>query len=350
MALSRVRRPSSTRKLSGPEPLLVVSVGCPAGVGPEVSVNAAAELQGAKIVLVGDAGTLRRAARLVGVAPDRLVAFDGQAPKRSSIAVHSVGAALTEQDTRPGHPSRRAGAAQLETIEAAYALTSAEKNRVLVTGPVSKSAIAQSGLLRARHFLGHTEWLGALDRAKTTVMCFAAERLVTSLVTTHLPLAKVAEALTPTGVSSASVELARLLRALGHAKPRIAVAALNPHAGESELLGDEERRAIVPGIKKARRVLAGSAILVGPIGAETAFRKAYAGEFAGVVAMYHDQATIPMKLVAFGDAVNVTMGLSVVRTSVDHGTAYDIAWRGQADAGGMLAAMRLAVRLSHANR
>jgi 4-hydroxythreonine-4-phosphate dehydrogenase len=125
----------------------------------------------------------------------------------------------------------------------------------------------------------------------------------------------------------------------------VAVASLNPHAGESELLGDEERTAILPGIAAARRILGQAVTVLGPIGAETAYRRALAGGYAGVVAMYHDQATIPMKLVAFGDAVNVTLGLSVVRTSVDHGTAYDIAWKGEADPQGMVAALRLAARL-----
>jgi 4-hydroxythreonine-4-phosphate dehydrogenase len=110
-------------------------------------------------------------------------------------------------------------------------------------------------------------------------------------------------------------------------------------------MGDEERRAIVPGIRSATKAVGKRAELVGPVGAETAYRKAYAGAYDGVVAMYHDQATIPMKLIAFGDAVNVTMGLSVVRTSVDHGTAYDIAWKGKADAAGMRAAMELAARM-----
>jgi 4-hydroxythreonine-4-phosphate dehydrogenase len=165
------------------------------------------------------------------------------------------------------------------------------------------------------------------------------------LVTTHLPLAKVPKAITPRAVSDATFYLGDLLLALGKKKPKIAVCSLNPHAGESELLGAEERRAIVPGIHAAERRLGKRAQLLGPVGAETAFRKAAAGFYQGVVAMYHDQATIPMKLVAFGDAVNVTMGLSIVRTSVDHGTAYDIAWSGIADAGGMRSAMDLARRL-----
>jgi 4-hydroxy-L-threonine phosphate dehydrogenase PdxA len=177
------------------------------------------------------------------------------------------------------------------------------------------------------------------------VMCFVCDKLATSLVTTHLPIGKVPRAIKAEGVTAATVELARLLQKLGKKRPSLAVASLNPHAGESELLGAEEARAIAPGVKRARQLLGRGASLTGPIGAETAFRKAAQGGFDGVVAMYHDQATIPMKLLAFGDAVNVTAGLSIVRTSVDHGTAYDIAWQGRADAGGMRAALELARRI-----
>jgi 4-hydroxythreonine-4-phosphate dehydrogenase len=198
--------------------------------------------------------------------------------------------------------------------------------------------------------LGHTEWLRDLDHAALSVMCFAAGPLVTSLVTTHLPLSSVPKAVTPASVSDASYYLGELLLALGKVRPNIAVCSLNPHAGESELLGAEERRAIVPGMALAQRRLGRRAKLLGPIGAETAYRKAAAGGYDGVVAMYHDQATIPMKLVAFGDAVNVTMGLSIVRTSVDHGTAYDIAWKGIADPGGMSSALTLARRLLSGRR
>jgi 4-hydroxythreonine-4-phosphate dehydrogenase len=211
---------------------------------------------------------------------------------------------------------------------------------------VSKAAIAHSGARGAASFRGHTEWLQKLDGAAHAIMCFAAPGLVTSLVTTHLPLTRVPRALTPPSVRDAIVELANLLHLLGARRPHIAVASLNPHAGESELFGVEEARAIVPGMEKARAALRRSAQLTGPVGAETAYRKMRAGSFDGVVAMYHDQATIPMKLVAFGDAVNVTMGLSVPRTSVDHGTAYDIAWTGKADPSGMIAAMKLGERLA----
>ncbi len=262
-----------------------------------------------------------------------------------AIYVHSVGPKLLARDRKPGKPNAASGAAQLAYINEAYRLTKAGPRRALVTGPVSKAAIAHSGVPGAAHFLGHTEWLADLDHATLSVMCFAAGPLVTSLVTTHLPISKVPKALTPLGVSDAAVKLAELLLALGKKRPKIAICSLNPHAGESELLGQEERTAIVPGIRAAAKRLGSRAELLGPIGAETAFRKAAAGIYQGVVAMYHDQATIPMKLVAFGEAVNVTMGLSIVRTSVDHGTAYDIAWTGVADAAGMRSALELGRRL-----
>jgi 4-hydroxythreonine-4-phosphate dehydrogenase len=323
--------------------LLVVSVGCPCGIGPEVSVRAAAKTSGT--VLVGDFEMLQQAAELVRVPRKRLVKFEGQARDPRAIYVHSVGPKLLARDRKPGKPTAASGAAQLSYINEAYRLTKAGPRRALVTGPVSKAAIAHSGVPGSRHFLGHTEWLRDLDHAPLSVMCFAAGSLVSSLATTHLPIAEVPKALTAQAVSDATFYLGELLVALGKKRPTVVVCSLNPHAGESELLGQEERRAIVPGIRAAERRLGRRAKVLGPLGAETAFRKAVAGVYQGVVAMYHDQATIPMKLVAFGDAVNVTMGLSIVRTSVDHGTAYDIAWQGIADAEGMRSALDLGRRL-----
>jgi 4-hydroxythreonine-4-phosphate dehydrogenase len=216
----------------------------------------------------------------------------------------------------------------------------------LVTAPVNKQAIAESGARGASKFRGHTEWLQARDAATSSVMCFWSETLSTTLVTTHLPLSKVPQAISAGAVRQSTLALAQLLRRLGKRCPTIAVASLNPHAGEGELLGREERTEIAPGIASAQAELGRRAKIIGPIGAETAYRKAHAGLYDGVVAMYHDQATIPLKLLAFGAAVNVTLGLSIVRTSVDHGTAYDIAWKGRADHRGMLAALELGARLA----
>ncbi len=181
-------------------------------------------------------------------------------------------------------------------------------------------------------------------------MAFASDKLTTAVVTTHLPLRAVPDAVTKAAVARATFWLSDFLVRMKrrHRGPvRIAVAALNPHAGERGRIGHEEGR-ITQGIARARERLSAArlrASLFGPIPAETAFRLAARGEYDGVVAMYHDQATIPMKLLGFGDAVNVTLGLPIVRTSVDHGTAYDRAAKFDADASGMIAAMRLATSM-----
>ncbi|HEY6562541.1 MAG TPA: 4-hydroxythreonine-4-phosphate dehydrogenase PdxA [Polyangiaceae bacterium] len=309
---------------------------------------AAARLRGVACVLVGDEATLLEAADLMDVPRRRFARFDGEIRGKQRLYIQHSGPKLAASDRRPGKPSRKAGVAQLAYIDAAYQLTARAAGRALVTGPVSKAAIAHSGERRARAFLGHTEWLRDLDGARSSVMCFAASKLVTSVVTTHVPLSRVPERVTAAGVAEATYWLGRLLLALGYRRPEIAVCSLNPHAGESELLGTEEKTAILPGMRRAAKQLGTEARVVGPVGAESAYRKALAGDYAGVVAMYHDQATIPMKLVAFGEAVNITMGLSIVRTSVDHGTAYDIAWRGVADVKGMSSALNLAARLAGA--
>jgi len=324
--------------------MIVISTGCPAGIGPEISVRAAADAK-FPCLLVGDLATLRAAAKLVGVAPSRLVALKGKAATGSQIPVLQSGPRMSARDRIGGKPTKTSGRAQLDYVESAFDWVRANPGSALVTAPVSKAVIAKCGLARASHFLGHTEWLEERDGAKVSTMCFATRKFATSLVTTHLPLSKVPRAISARKVASATIALADLLSSITKGVPRIAICSLNPHAGESALLGTEEAKAILPGIESARRVLGKMAILSGPIGAETAYRKAQAGGFDGVVAMYHDQATIPTKLIAFGEAVNVTWGLSVIRTSVDHGTGYDIAWTGKADARGMRSAISLAKRL-----
>jgi 4-phospho-D-threonate 3-dehydrogenase / 4-phospho-D-erythronate 3-dehydrogenase len=325
--------------------MIVVSMGCPSGIGPEVAVRAAASLPRVPRVLVGDPGTFAAAADLVGVDRALLVPYRGSFDGRH-IEVLAAGTPLRSVDRRPGRPSALAGRAQLDALEAAFELVRQGRGRALVTGPISKAAVAGCGLRRARRFRGHTEWLETLDRSSGVTMCFWSPRFSTSLVTTHLPISRVARSISAEGVERSIIDLVQLLRAAGTKRPRVAVASLNPHGGESELLGTEETRAIAPGCLAARRRLGRRASIVGPMGAETAFRQAVSGLWDGVVAMFHDQATIPMKLTAFGDSVNVTMGLSIVRTSVDHGTGYDIAWRGEANPAGMRSAMELGERLA----
>lgn len=336
---------------------LIISSGCPRGIGPEVSVAAAARLlrtRGSRrqaIVLIGDRGVLASAARAMGEDP----AFVLEAPEhslsggppRAGLSLVDPGHGLSTARSRAGKPRPEDGRAQLEYVELGYELSRRHRG-ALVTGPVSKEVIAGCGLRRAARFLGHTEWLEALDGAEYSVMCFWSARLSCSLVTTHLPIARLSRSVDAPGVERATLELAHLLQSVGCQRPHLAVASLNPHGGEGELLGREEGQSIVPGMRRAQKRLGRRALITGPVGAETAFRKAAAGGYDGVVAMYHDQATIPMKLLSFGDAVNVTQGLSIVRTSVDHGTGYDIAMRGIADSNGMLAALRLGLRLAQA--
>jgi len=336
-------------------PVIAVSLGCPSGIGPEVAVEAAAAAREAAIVLVGDRRVIERAAAIVGVARQRLVDVDRWSMGKlaggrgaSVVGVYAPAAVIALTRAPFGRPTREAGAAQLAWIDQAMDLVVAGAARALVTGPVSKSAIASSSRA-ARAFRGHTEHLAARCHAHEVVMAFWAKELTIALVTTHLPISRVAKAVTAKGVAGAVYFTAALVARLGKKKPRIVVTGLNPHAGEDGLLGTDETRSIAPGIALARRRLARSRLLAsvaGPIGAETAVRHAHAGQYDAVVAMYHDQATIPMKLVGFGEAVNVTLGLPIIRTSVDHGTGYDIAGLGRADARGMKAAIELAVRLA----
>jgi 4-hydroxythreonine-4-phosphate dehydrogenase len=336
---------------------VVVSIGCPCGVGPEVSVVAAAAEKRARVLLVGDEGALRTAAEGRRVSQRRLVRVDepeaAWSLSRGRIAIWQPTEPLKARDLRPGAPTPKSGAAQLAWIDLACELVARGSADALVTGPVSKEAIVRSGAHDSRGFLGHTEHLQRRLRAREVVMAFWSPGLVTSLATTHLPLARVPAAVTPAAVSRATYWLADLLARLAKRAPRLVVTGLNPHAGEGGLLGREEERGIAPGIARARERLRSARIaatIEGPVPAESAFRLAVAGRWDGVVAMYHDQATIPMKLVEFGEAVNVSLGLPIVRTSVDHGTAYDRAGTWTADARGMKEAMGLAVALAARQR
>ncbi len=327
----------------------VVSIGCPSGIGPEVSVVAAAQSKG-RAVLVGDIETLRGAARVRGVDPARLVSVQGatDAVARGRIAVWSPTPPLAKRDRTPGKPTPAGGLAQLAWVDAATDCVMRGDAAAMVTGPVNKHVIVEAGV---RDFRGHTEHIQHRVHAREVVMAFATPKLTTALVTTHLPLRRVPDAITAARVATATYWLAdSCLRRQGAAgRPRIAVCGLNPHAGEQGLLGTEER-IIEAGMAAARKRLGARRVdLAGPLPSESVFRQARDGAYQGVVAMYHDQATIPMKLLAFGDAVNVSLGLPLIRTSVDHGTAYDRAGKGTADASGMEAAFRLAEELATAS-
>jgi 4-phospho-D-threonate 3-dehydrogenase / 4-phospho-D-erythronate 3-dehydrogenase len=333
---------------------IAVSIGCPSGVGPEVSVVAARALARQRILLVGDERVVARAAKLRGLDPGRFVRVarteDVARLGRGKVGVLQPTRSLADRDIRYGVPSRAGGAAELAWVDAACDVSRRGEARAMVTGPVSKDAIVRSGAKGSTGFAGHTEHLQRRLGAREVVMAFWTARLSTALVTTHIPLRDVPRALTRAGVARTVFWLAELLTRVRSTRgmARIAVAGLNPHAGEHGLFGDEEQRVLAPGITLARRRLRSrriSAEVEGPVPAETVFRVA-AERYDGIVALYHDQATIPMKILGFGEAVNVSLGLPIVRTSVDHGTAYDVAGRGIADTRGMLAAIHLAARLS----
>jgi 4-hydroxythreonine-4-phosphate dehydrogenase len=247
-----------------------------------------------------------------------------------------------ERSFQPGVLTAQAGRAAYDAIVRAVADAQAGTVSAVATAPINKEAFRLAGL----QWTGHTDLLAALTGARHVAMMFHSDALRVVLATVHIPLADVPRALTR-GSLEATIdltarELPRFADAGGRA-PRIAVAGLNPHAGEHGLFGREEQETILPAVASCR---ARGVAVEGPFPADTIFVRAVRGEFDVVVACYHDQGLIPVKLVAFGRAVNVTLGLPIVRTSVDHGTAFDIAGRGVADAGSMIAAVRLAARLA----
>ena len=211
----------------------------------------------------------------------------------------------------------------------------------MATAPISKSAWALAGL----PWRGHTECLAALTGAAHVRMLFYSSRLTVALSTVHIPIADVSKMLTKECLR-VTIELThKELPHFGVDQPRLVVSGLNPHAGEEGLMGDEEQRVITPVVRECRRL---GIDVSGPISGDTVFLRAAEGEFDAVIACYHDQGLIPVKLLSFGNAVNVTLGLPIVRTSVDHGTAFDIAGKGQADPSSMIAAVRLAAQLATA--
>jgi 4-hydroxythreonine-4-phosphate dehydrogenase len=245
----------------------------------------------------------------------------------------------SESNFEPGVLSAAAGRAAYDAICAAVRDAQSGKVHGIATAPVNKLAFAEAGL----PWKGHTDLLGHLTGAAHVAMMFWSEPLKVVLATVHVPLASVPAVLTREVIDNTIAVTARELPRFGFANPRIAVAGLNPHAGEDGLMGNEEQRVLRPAIDAAR---ASGVRISGPFPGDTVFVRAVAGEFDAVIACYHDQGLIPVKVMAFGHAVNVTLGLPIVRTSVDHGTAFDIAGRNVANPSSMIEAVLLAARLA----
>jgi len=241
----------------------------------------------------------------------------------------------------PGVLSAAAGRAAYDTIVRAVADARSGEVAAIATAPINKEAFRLAGL----QWSGHTDLLAHLTGARDVAMLFHSDELRVVLATVHVALADVPRTLTAALMERTIALTARELPRFDKIAPRIAVAGLNPHAGEHGLFGDEETDVIAPAIAACRRR---GIDVSGPFPADTVFVRARRGEFDVVIACYHDQGLIPVKLVAFGKAVNVTIGLPIVRTSVDHGTAFDIAGKGVADPESMVAAVLLAARLARA--
>jgi 4-hydroxythreonine-4-phosphate dehydrogenase len=315
-----------------PSTRIAISLGDPSGIGPEVVVRALAARPDADAVVFGDAGVLARAAELAGVPPP---------PDARVQPITALGA----RDVVPGQPNEASGRAQLAYLEAATEAALDGRVAALVTAPISKTWIARAGFA----FPGHTEYLAARAGAAEFAMMIAGPALRVTVATTHVALRDVPRDLTPAGIASAAALTAEALAArFGIRAPRVAVAGLNPHAGENGRFGDEEERLVAPAITLATRRLEAAGVactLTGPHVPDVVFRQAADGAFDAVVALYHDQGLIPVKLLHFDTAVNVTLGLPFVRTSPDHGTAHDIAGRGIARPDSFLAALDLAARM-----
>ena len=289
------------------KPRIAITVGDPAGIGPEIARKAADD------------------PRVLAICEPVLYG----PPQGAQFA--------------PGQLSGEAGQAAYQSICAAVRDAQAGSVAAIATAPINKLAFSRAGL----QWKGHTDLLGHLTRSPRVAMMFWSEPLKVVLATIHVPLAVVPVALT-LDVMAETIDLAarELPRFIGR-RPRLAVAGLNPHAGEEGLLGAEERTVIRPAVEAAR---SRGIDVTGPLPGDTVFLRAKKGEFDAVIACYHDQGLIPVKLLAFGHSVNVTLGLPIIRTSVDHGTAFDIAGKNVADPTSMIEAALLAGRLASGSR
>ena len=290
------------------KPVIGITVGDPAGIGPEIALKAASD------------------------------------PRVTEVCDSVIYGPYTDAALRafePGVLSATAGRAAYDAIVAATGDARAGRIDAIATAPVNKEAFALAGL----PWRGHTDLLASLTGVPRAVMMFYAQELRVVLATVHVALRDVPSLLTRELVDFTIALTARELPRFGYPRPRIAVAGLNPHAGEHGVIGAEDDEILRPAVDAAR---ADGVDASGPWPADTVFGRAARGEFDAVIACYHDQGLIPVKLLAFGRAVNVTLGLPIIRTSVDHGTAFDIAGRGVADASSLVEAILLAARLAGA--
>ena len=326
--------------LTEPRPPLALTAGEPAGIGPELCLALAATAYAKDLVVIADPEVLRRRAALIGSDVD-LIEFDAGSDTAEPLPGNTLRVLPTDMPTPDvcGTPVTDNAQALLDGLRLAAEGCKDGLFAGMVTAPLQKSIINDAGI----PFSGHTEFLAELTATTTPVMLLLADRLRVALATTHLPLSDVPAAITTERLTAVIDVLHRDLRSrFGIDQPEIVVCGLNPHAGEGGHLGTEDDAVIRPVVARYREQ---GMQIRGPLPADTAFTPA-GGHADAVLAMYHDQGLPVLKYAGFGKAVNVTLGLPILRTSVDHGTALDIAGQGVADAGSLIAAVELAATLA----
>ena len=318
-------------------PVVAVTPGEPAGIGPEITLKLLRDHPELRLVVIADPDCLGRAAATIN-ADNHLVDWrPGMEVRAGILNCLSVPLACAE---KPGKPDTKNASYVLKTLRQAVQLLQQGQASALVTGPVQKSVINQAGIA----FSGHTEFLADLAGVKQVVMMLAAPGLRVALVTTHLPLREVADAITQEKLELVIRITAReLQQRFGIDRPRLQVLGLNPHAGEEGHLGVEDDMIIRPAIERCRSAVIS---IEGPVPADSAFTPPRLAVCDAVIAMYHDQGLPVLKHFGFGRSVNITLGLPFIRTSVDHGTALDIAGSGHADAGSFYHAANMAATLA----
>jgi len=320
-------------------PLIAVTMGDPAGIGPEISIKALCNsevLRTSRCFVIGDSKVLRQArkfSKITGIKINPVKNVKDCKFIRGKIDVLDLDNVVISK-LKKGKVSAQAGRASIEYIDKAVELALSKEIAAITTGPINKTAIHKAGF----HFQGHTEFLAKKTKTKNYAMMFVSDTLWIALVTTHIALNKVSGAINKKRVFS-TIKLAHETRVA----PRIAVAGLNPHAGEGGIFGREEERVIAPAILEAKKL---GIDVVGPISPDAVFYLAKGGMFDIVVAMYHDQGLIPLKLLSFNNSVNVTIGLPIIRTSVDHGTGFDIVGKGWANPSSLIQAIKVAAHFA----
>ncbi|MBC8208284.1 MAG: 4-hydroxythreonine-4-phosphate dehydrogenase PdxA [Desulfobulbaceae bacterium] len=321
-------------------------MGCPVGIGPEIILKyftAAETDQTRRLVVIGDLGVLKSCAVELNIPAVLTPWHPGDRPVAGTIPVLEA-THLNPEELRWGQPTATTGQAMATYIKRAAQDIDKGIFSCLVTCPISKSALHDAGY----NYPGHTEMLADLSHSSEPIMMMAGTTLRVTLATIHCALAEVPALLSSKRIIRLiEITHTSLVRDFGIAHPQIAVAGLNPHAGEDGIFGHEEEEIIFPAVHAAQTA---GITVSGPFPPDTVFHKAASGLFDAVVCMYHDQGLIPFKLLHFSDGVNVSLGLPFIRTSVDHGTAYDIAGQGKATASSLHAAVEMAVQMYHNRR